>query len=79
MYGNFYDVTLTLRHDGQGAQARRVRVWFTSLVEANISRFWDGKALVDNVPLSITHTPASRATARPYAYESTVLAWLFSM
>ena len=23
--------------------------------------------------------PASRATARPYAYDSTVLAWLFSM
>ena len=62
MYGNFYDLTLSLRHDGATSTPRRVRVWFTSLVDAPISRFWDGKALVDQVPVDIRQVPAAPST-----------------
>jgi hypothetical protein len=62
MYGNFYDVTLLLRHDGSTPAPRRVRVWFTSLVEAAISRYWDGKATVDGVAIDIRHVPSSPST-----------------
>jgi hypothetical protein len=63
MYGNFYDLTVNLRHDGRSAAARRVRVWLTSLVtDPNLSRYWDGKALVDGVAVDLRHTPASPST-----------------
>jgi hypothetical protein len=62
MYGNFYDLTVNLRHDAVTSTPRRVRVWFTSLVEAQISRYWDGKGLVDNRPIDIQHVPSSPST-----------------
>jgi hypothetical protein len=62
MYGNFYDLTLQLHHDGRDGRPRRVRVWFTSLVTSALSRYWDGVALVDGVALDLRHTPAAPGT-----------------
>ncbi|MBM4283329.1 MAG: DUF3370 family protein [Deltaproteobacteria bacterium] len=63
MYGNFYDLTVNLRHDGRSSTPRRVRVWFTSLsTDAALSRLWDGKGLVDNIPIDVRHLPMSPST-----------------
>ena len=61
MYGNVYDLEIVLRHDG-GAGKRRVRVWFTSLATANISRYWDGVGLVNDAPVDVQHVPTSPST-----------------
>ncbi len=62
MYGNVYDLEVVLRHDGSDDGLRRVRVWFTSLATANISRYWDGVATVNGDPVDIRHVPAAPST-----------------
>ena len=61
MYGNVYDLQIVLRHDG-GAGQRRVRLWFTSLATADISRYWDGVGLVNDVAVDLQHVPSSPST-----------------
>jgi hypothetical protein len=62
MYGNVYDVTMRLRHDGNGSGPRSVRVTFSSLSTASISRYWDGLAKVNGEPRVVQHTPSNRTT-----------------
>lgn len=62
MYGNVYDLTVKLHHDGADGSQRNTRVSFASLVNAAISRYWDGVALVDGAPVVIRHVPGDRRT-----------------
>lgn len=62
MYGNVYDLTVALRHDGDGAAARRVRVSFASYAQGAASRYWDGVGTVDGGDVVLRHTPTSRVT-----------------
>jgi hypothetical protein len=62
MYGNVYDLTVTLRHDGKDTKPRNVSVIFASLVTDNISRYWDGAGVVDGSPIVITQVPAAPKT-----------------
>jgi hypothetical protein len=62
MYGNVYDLTVQLHHDGADGSSRKTRVSFASLVNAAISRYWDGVGLVDGVPVVIRHVPGDRRT-----------------
>lgn len=61
-YGNVYDLTVQLAHDGRDANTRRVRVVFSSYVSGAISRYWDGTATVDGRSVVLRHTPAGRST-----------------
>jgi hypothetical protein len=60
MYGNVYDITTTLVHDGDGSAPRRVRLIFASYGAGSPSRFWDGVGLVDGASVVLRHTPATR-------------------
>ena len=62
MYGNVYDLYIQLRNDGNDGSTRRVRLVFSSLSTANISRYWDGAALVDGNQVHLRHTPAEPST-----------------
>ncbi len=62
MYGNIYDLRIVLSHDGDGQARRRARVWLTSLATANISRYWDGVATVNDSPIDIRHVPGAPST-----------------
>ncbi len=62
MYGNVYDLTVVLHHDGADDNVRHVQVSFASLVNAAISRYWDGLATVDGVSKVIRHVPGDRRT-----------------
>jgi hypothetical protein len=62
MYGNVYDLTIALSHDGAGSAPRRVRVLFASLATASVSRYWDGYGLVDGQLTELRHVPGSAAT-----------------
>jgi hypothetical protein len=62
MYGNVYDLTIALSHDGADGTTRRVRVLFGSLTTASISRFWDGFGLVDDPLTVLRHVPGSPVT-----------------
>jgi hypothetical protein len=59
MYGNTYDLEIAM---SASSEARRARVWFTSLATADISRYWDGVGLVDGVAMDIRHVPSSPST-----------------
>jgi hypothetical protein len=61
MYGNVYDLTLRLRHDGAGASARRVRVSFASLSTGTPSRWWDGAGIFNGMLEWILNKRATRA------------------
>jgi len=61
MYGNVYDLEVVLRNDHPAAR-RQARIWFTSLATANISRYWDGLGLVDDVAVDLRHVPGSPST-----------------
>jgi hypothetical protein len=60
MYGNVYDVTIRLWHDGSDCAQRKVRVSFASLSTAAPSRYWDGVCLFDGVAQTLRNTPAER-------------------
>ena len=62
MYGNVYDLYIQLRHSGDDTMNRRVRLVFSSLATANISRYWDGAALVNGNQVHLRHTPAAPST-----------------
>jgi len=62
MYGNVYDLTIALSHDGADGAPRRVRVLFGSLTTVNISRYWDGYGLVDGQLTVLRHVPGSPVT-----------------
>lgn len=62
MYGNVYDLDVTLRCPARGGASCRVRLVFLSHLTAMISRYWDGVALVDGARTVIRHTPASPST-----------------
>lgn len=62
MYGNVYDLVVQLSHEGSDTGTRRVRLTFSSLSTAAISRYWDGLALVNGAPVHIRHTPANPST-----------------
>jgi hypothetical protein len=62
MYGNVYDLTIALSHDGAGSMPRRVRVLFASLATASISRYWDGYGLIDGRLTELRHVPGNPAT-----------------
>lgn len=62
MYGNVYDLSIALRHDGRDGTGRQVRVVFASLATANISRYWDGIGLVEEQAVVLRHTPTGRTT-----------------
>jgi hypothetical protein len=62
MYGNVYDLTIALSHDGADGSTRRVRVLFGSLTTVNISRYWDGYGLVDGRLTVLRHVPGSPVT-----------------
>jgi hypothetical protein len=56
MYGNVYDFTVRLAHDGDGAATRHVRLSFASYVSATLSRYWDGAALLDGATIALQNT-----------------------
>jgi hypothetical protein len=60
MYGNTYDLTVTLRHDG-GPGDRRVRVLFAGNVAASsaLSFQWNGPVRTDGQVSSVRLTPAA--------------------
>ncbi|MCK6574240.1 DUF3370 family protein [Myxococcota bacterium] len=60
MYGMTYDLVLRLRNRGE--TPRRVRVAFASLVRADLSRYWDGMAMLDGAPIVVRHTPEAPTT-----------------
>lgn len=60
MYGNVYDLTVTLVHDGDGSATRHVRLSFASYVSAMLSRYWDGAALLDGVTIALQNTGTRR-------------------
>ena len=60
MYGMTYALEVTLLNRSAGE--RRVRMAFASLVQAELSRYWDGVGVVDGVPQVLRHTPANRQT-----------------
>ena len=62
MYGNIYDLSVTLTHDNADTNPRQVRVIFASLVTGNISRYWDGAAEVNGQIITLQHTPQSPST-----------------
>lgn len=62
MYGNVYDVAITLHHDEADAAPRHVALSFASIQEANLSRYWDGVGLVDGAPIVIRHVPGDKRT-----------------
>lgn len=62
MYGNTYDLTVTLVHPGGDQLTRRVRGWFVSLATGQVSRYWDGAGLVNNEPVTIQHVPGDVST-----------------
>jgi hypothetical protein len=61
MYGNVYDLTVRLTNRDPAA-ARRVRLQFASLVQGNLSRYWDGAALLDERVVDVRHTTDDRTT-----------------
>jgi hypothetical protein len=61
-YGNVYDLTVQLAHDGRDANPRRVRLVFSSYVSGAISRYWDGTGTIDGRSVVLRHTPAGRST-----------------
>ena len=61
MYGNVYDLTVRLTNRDPAA-ARRVRLQFASLAQGNLSRYWDGAALLDERVVDVRHTPDDRTT-----------------
>jgi hypothetical protein len=62
MYGNVYDLDITLRCPARDGAFCRVRLVFLSHLTAMLSRYWDGVALVDGIRTIIRHTPANPAT-----------------
>ncbi len=62
MYGNVYDVRMELVHPGGDTRARNVRVWFASLSQTDVSRYWDGAGRVNNQPIAVRHVPGDVAT-----------------
>lgn len=62
MYGNVYDLTIAVAHDGSDRESRRVRILFGSLVSASLSRYWDGTGLLDGAVVVLRHTPDNRVT-----------------
>jgi hypothetical protein len=62
MYGNVYDLTVRLHHDGSDTNPRNVSLVFASLSgDLALSRYWDGVGKVDGEPVVLRHTPASRS------------------
>jgi hypothetical protein len=59
MYGNVYDLTLRLRHDGADAGVRSVTIALASYAQGAPSRYWDGAARVDGEPVTVRCTPES--------------------
>jgi len=62
MYGNVYDLTIAVSHDGTGTAPRRVRVLFASLSTAAVSRYWDGYGIVDGQLTVLRHVPGNPIT-----------------
>jgi hypothetical protein len=61
MYGVVYDLTVRLVNRDP-ARPRTVRAGFGSIVNADLSRYWDGVGRRDAVPLDLRHTPDARTT-----------------
>jgi hypothetical protein len=61
MYGVVYDLTVRLVNRDPAAR-RTVRAGFGSIVNADLSRYWDGVGRLDGVPLDLRHTPDARTT-----------------
>jgi hypothetical protein len=61
MYGVVYDLTVRLVNRDPAAR-RTVRAGFGSIVNADLSRYWDGMGRLDARPLVLRHTPAARTT-----------------
>ncbi|MEM9694467.1 MAG: DUF3370 family protein [Myxococcota bacterium] len=60
MYGNFYDVTITLTHDDSDAQPRTVDLALASYGGGTPSRFWDGAAVLNGSVVPVLNTPSQR-------------------
>jgi hypothetical protein len=61
MYGNVYDVTFELSHDGSDTRARAARLFLTSMPpDGSLTRFWDGKGMVNGQLLTIQSLPGRR-------------------
>jgi hypothetical protein len=62
MYGNVYDLDVGLVASAHAVGTTRVRVAFHSLATANLSRLWDGAALVDGLVRDVRHIPGAETT-----------------